>query len=348
MKKLVFGAVYFSLHIMLAHNVYAEAEPLSVVLTPPKYPVPSTVSAEAQILLGRDIVQASQFDLPQTTEQWRTFIDARNAEASHHVANTLAAFDVEIEKKTIAGVTVREVVPSDSERIVEGVALLNVHGGGYTMMAGDLSVFEAAAAAGTGGFRVYAVDYRMPPEHPFPAAVDDALAVYKALLDRYPANKIGIFGSSAGGGLAAAVTLAAREQGLPLPGAVGLNTPWSDLTKTGDSYFSNDGVDPVLTSYDGSLGARARLYAGKRDLKEPLLSPIYADYSLGFPPTFLLSGTRDLFLSNTVHEHRALRRAGIDAELHVFEAMWHGFGGPEGMEAQRELARFFTERLVGQ
>ena len=107
----------------------------------------------------------------------------------------------------------------------------------------------------------------MPPEHPFPAAVDDAVAVYKALLKSYQAQNIGIFGGSAGGGLAAATVIAARDSGLPLPGAVALNTPWSDLSKTGDTYFTNEWVDTQLPTYEGPLGAAARLYAGKYDLK---------------------------------------------------------------------------------
>ena len=99
-------------------------------------------------------------------------------------------------------------------------------------------------------------------------------------------------------------------------------TPWSDLTKTGDSYFTNEFVDNVLGSYDGDLEAAAKLYAGTHELKEPLLSPIYGDLS-GFPPTVLLSGTRDLFLSNTVRVHQKLLQSGVHADLLVFEGQSH-------------------------
>jgi len=193
---------------------------------------------------------------------------------------------------------------------------------------------------------VVSVDYRMPPEHPFPAAVDDGLAVYRELLERFDPGAIAIIGTSAGGGLAAAVTLAARDAGLPLPAAVVMHTPWTDLSKTGDSYFTNDGVDPVLRSYDGTLEVMARMYAGKASLTHPLVSPVYADYSKGFPPSMLSTGTRDLLLSATVRLHRALRRAGVPAELHVFDALWHGISMvPEGKELQAETLEFLERQL---
>jgi acetyl esterase/lipase len=186
----------------------------------------------------------------------------------------------------------------------------------------------------------------MPPEHPFPAAVDDGVAVYRELLESYGAEDIAIFGTSAGGGLAAAVTLAARDAGLPLPAAVIMHTPWTDLSKTGDSYFTNDRVDPIIPTYDGQLAAAAKLYAGDAGLKHPLVSPVYADYGPGFPPALLSTGTRDLLLSATVRLHRELRRAGVPAELHVFDAMWHGLSNmPEGQELQTEVLAFLAEHL---
>ena len=106
------------------------------------------------------------------------------------------------------------------------------------------------------------------------------------------------------------LTLRARAEGLPLPAAIAPGTPWTDLTKTGDSYFVNEGVDNVLISYDGWLSEAARVYAGGHDLKDPMLSPVYGDVS-NFPPTLLTSGTRDLFLSNTVRMHLKLRQGAF-------------------------------------
>ena len=203
--------------------------------------------------------------------------------------------------------------------------------------------------AGIGVFTVVSVDYRMAPDFPYPAALDDALAVYRELLKTTPAEKIGVFGTSTGGGMTLALTLRAKAEGLPLPAALAPGTPWTDLTKTGDSYFTNDGVDSILVSYDGWLGDAARLYAARRNLTDPFISPVYGDVR-GFPPTLLTSGTRDLFLSNTVRMHLKLREAGVAADLVVFEGMSHAHyhmapDAPETAFHFKELARFFDRHL---
>lgn len=314
----------------------------------PKFPVPTTVSKEAQNLLASSIdISGLLPGSPQNDAEWELLIKNTNSQYLPLVDEMLKVSPVSVEKKTIADVVVRIVTPNNVPSDRQDKILINLHGGGYAIMGGDLSVMEGIRLATAGGFKIVCVDYRMPPAHPYPAAVDDGLAVYRALLIDYQAKDIAIFGSSAGGGLTAAVSLAARDAGLPLPAAVILNTPWSDLSKNGDSYFTNDGVDPVLTSYDGNLSGMAKIYAGKEDLKHPLISPIYADYSKGFPPALLFTGTRDLLLSCTVRLHRALRAARISADLHVFEAMWHGFGSmPEGRIADAESVEFLEKHFA--
>jgi len=143
--------------------------------------------------------------------------------------------------------------------------------------------------------------------------------------------------------------LRAKQEGLPLPAAIAPGTPWSDLTETGDSYKTNEWLDNVLVSYSGYLSHAAKLYANGHDLKDPQLSPICGDFS-GFPPAILTSGTRDLFLSLTVMTHRKLRRAGVEAELQVFEGMSHAQYNfdpyaPETKETFTEIARFFDRHL---
>ncbi len=133
------------------------------------------------------------------------------------------------------------------------------------------------------------------------------------------------------------------------PAAIAPGTPWADLTDTGDTYGSNEWVDNVLVTWDGWLGRAAALYAAGRDLRDPQLSPIYGDFP-DFPPTILTSGTRDLFLSNTVRTHRKLRRAGVEAELNVYEGQSHAqymgnVDAPETREAFTDIARFFDAHL---
>jgi monoterpene epsilon-lactone hydrolase len=190
------------------------------------------------------------------------------------------------------------------------------------------------------------VDYRVPPAHPYPAALDDCLGVYKHLLDRHAPASIAISGLSAGGNLAAACLLRARDEGLPLPAAALLMTPELDLTESGDSFHTNRTIDVALPR---GLPRANALYADGADLAHPYLSPLFGDFGPGFPPAFLQTGTRDLFLSNTVRMHRALLVAKQYAELHVWEGMPHaGFGGatPEDVEMQTAM-RDFLVRIAG-
>jgi monoterpene epsilon-lactone hydrolase len=185
----------------------------------------------------------------------------------------------------------------------------------------------------------------MPPDHPYPAALDDCIAVYRRLLEVQPPARIVVGGASAGGNLAAALMHRARDVGLPLPGALVLLTPEADLTESGDSFATNLGIDPVLRS---RLSESIALYAGDHDLTHPYLSPLFGDFTPPFPPTFVQAGTRDLFLSNAVRMHRKLRAAGVESELHVFEAMPHGgfFGAPEDAELAAEVRRFVSAHLA--
>ena len=187
------------------------------------------------------------------------------------------------------------------------------------------------------------------PQPETSAAIDDAIAVYKELLKTYKPGSIGVFGPSTGGGMTLVLPLRARQEGLPMPGALAAGTPWADLGKVGDSYFTNDGIDNVLYSYEGLLGEAARVYANGHDLKDPMLSPMYGDVT-GFPPTILTSGTRDLFLSNTVRMHTKLRQANVEADLIVLEGLSHAQyyfveNAPETKFHFSELAKFFRKHL---
>ena len=220
---------------------------------------------------------------------------------------------------------------------------LEIHGGALVIGGGEACRLIAGVTASANGMITWAPDYRMPPRHPYPAPLDDCMAVYRALLEvRSPAD-IFVGGGSAGGNLAAALLVRAADEGLPMPAGLVLITPEVDLTESGDTFATNLGIDNVL----GLLMETNLLYANGHDLAHPYLSPLFADVT-GFPPTFLQAGTRDLYLSNTVRMHRKLRAAGVDAELHVFEAMPHGgfAGAPEDLEVRLEMRRFL-DRLRG-
>ena len=217
----------------------------------------------------------------------------------------------------------------------------DMHGGALIFGAGDLSRVWGSMTAATTRMITWSIDYRMPPLHPYPAALDDCFAVYRAVLELRDPADIFVGGASAGGNLAAALMVRARDEGLPMPAALVLPTPAVDLTESGDTFQTLDGVHGGLRSQM----AVNLLYANGRDLTDPYVSPLFADLS-GFPPTFLSSGTRDLLLSNTVRMHRKLLAAGIEAELHIFEAMPHGgFDGstPEDIELDAAIRGFLDK-----
>lgn len=185
----------------------------------------------------------------------------------------------------------------------------------------------------------------MPPDHPYPEPLDDCVAAYQGLLGEHRPQEIVVGGGSAGGNLAAALILRTRDEGLPLPAAAVLLTPEVDLTESGDTFKTMVGVDTV--GGGRSLMPVNLLYAAGHDLAHPYLSPLFGDFAHGFPPTILTSGTRDVFLSNTVRMHRALRAAGIGADLHVLEAAPHGgfmANTPEERDLDREILAFIDAR----
>jgi epsilon-lactone hydrolase len=249
-----------------------------------------------------------------------------------------------VENIKLNGVPVTVVTPKGYKPINDKKAAIYLHGGAYVLGQGyDETALNMAYALGV---KVFAVDYRLAPRYQYPAGLDDSVAVYRALLKTYKPKNMVVVGVSAGGGLAISMVLKARDSGLPLPAATALFSPWADLSGVGDTYHTAEGFDPVLT-WDNQLKKMAVAYVGSANAKDPLVSPIYADYKKGFPRTIISAGTRDLLLSNSVLVHRALKRAGVSAELNVWEGMWHAFdiatGIPEGNESRKEIASFLIK-----
>jgi acetyl esterase/lipase len=301
-------------------------------------PAPSSISRQAQGTLTFSMPVA-EFPPLGDAAAWRRLVDERDAAVLAMVGDRVDAIGAESRSIDVDGVPVYEVVPHGlpgGDRRV----FLEVHGGAFIYGGGEFCRIMGLRALGRSRARTWAVDYRMPPDHRYPAALDDCVTAYRALLRDHPPHDVIISGISSGGNLAAATILRARDEGLPLPAAALLMTPQADLTESGDSFSTNLGLDNVLTA---SLMPVNRLYAGDHDLTDPYLSPLFADFTKGFPPTLLSTGTRDLFLSNTVRLHRALRAAGVPAELHVMEAAGHaGFfsQAPEDEALEVEIRRF--------
>ncbi len=304
-------------------------------------PVPKTISPEAQRWLARVVSDAPSHP---TVEQQRAGTDKWQAGAGE-VSRKL--YPANVAAATIAGVPVRVVTPLTISAEKQDHVLINVHGGGFVVDSGSLT--ETIPMANLTGTKVISVLYRMAPEHPFPAAVDDAIAVYTEVLKTYQPKNIGIYGTSAGAILTAEVTAKIKELGLPMPAATGVFSGTGDLSQGGDSaaMYALDGLSGYLAPpKDGikDLGP----YVGKTNPRDPILSPLYSNLS-GFPPTLFITSTRDLLLSGTTILHRAYLRAGVDARLIVFEALPHAFWNnptlPEAKEADKDMADFFDAHL---
>lgn len=303
-------------------------------------PLPATISPEARESLGRPVPDQGP---PESLAERRAHTDAYTAGA--RVAWTKICPN-RIVETTMAGVPVRIVTPDNLTEANRDKVLLNLHGGGFNSDSGSYT--ESIPIAYYTKIKVVAALYRLAPEHPFPAAVDDAVAVYKELLKTYKPGHIVIYGTSAGAILTAEVAAKIKQLGLPMPAALGIFSGMGDFARAGDSIAVY-----ALRGFSGHLdppapGAHDSEYAGGADLRDPVLSPIYSDLR-GLPPTLFVTSTRDLLLSGTVNLHRAYLEAGVDGRLVVFDALTHAFWYdpklPEAIEANHLMADFFVKHL---
>ncbi len=294
-------------------------------------------------------VPARRQMVPRTEAEWVVAIeelDEANRASAVVLADELA---VTVGAERMGGIGSYRVTPPEIDPRHRDHLFVYVHGGAYVLNAGEAGLPEAILIAARTKMPVLSVDYRMPPKYPFPAALDDVIAIWEQLLATHSATSVAMGGVSAGGGLILAAVQKLISGGGQIPGALYAGTPWTDLTKTGDSYHTNEGADRLLVTYDGFLASAAHLYAGSRDLTDPLISPVYGDFT-GFPPTFLVTGTRDLFLSNTARTHTKLRAAGVTADLLVFEGVSHGdyaieATSPESALTYTDLDAFLLRHL---
>lgn len=308
------------------------------VVVPP--PAPSFLSDTARAGLEVPIVRAPSPALDDPAA-WTAWVGQNDAMVTEMLAGMTLPMASELQQ--VDGVPTYVVTPTGAPTGDGSPVFLSIHGGALIMGGGDLTRVMTEISALSAPVVHWAPDYRMPPTHPYPAALDDVTAVYRGLLAVREPSQIIVGGGSAGGNLAAALLLRAKAEGLPMPAALVLLTPEVDLTESGDTFVTLADVSVGLQS----LADVNLLYADGHDLTDPYLSPLFGDLT-GFPPTLLISGTRDLFLSNTVRMHRRLREAGVDADLHVFDARPHaGYGNaPEEAAVSAEVGAFVSKLLT--
>jgi monoterpene epsilon-lactone hydrolase len=302
-------------------------------------PLPQTVSPQARAMLARPMADAAP---PESLAERRSRTDAYQARDREEWDKICPNHTVESE---IAGVPVHIVTPETAPEGDRDKVLINIHGGGFNSDSG--SYVESIPIAVYSHIKVVSVMYRLAPEHPFPAGVDDVVAVYKALLKSYKPEHMAIYGTSAGAIITGEVAVKLKQLGTPMPAALGIFSGMGDFARNGDSsaIFSLHGLSgplsPPRLPHDSQ-------YIGKADPRDPVLSPIYADLH-GLPPTLFLTATRDMLLSGTVNLERAYVEAGVDAHLVVFDALPHAFwynpNLPESIEASHLMAEFFVKHL---
>lgn len=240
------------------------------------------------------------------------------------------------------GVLARRLIPDGAP---VGRAVLYLHGGGYVLGSPATHFGIAGRLALAAGCEVFVIDYRLAPEHPAPAALDDALSAWTAL-GRTHAN-LALAGDSAGGGLSVALAVAARDAGLTTPRALALISPWVDLSLSGDSMQPGAVDDPLLSrAWLAWAGAK---YAGPIAPDDPRLSPLFAPLA-GLPPTLIHTGSDEVLLSDTDRLEAALRKAGVPVDVSIHEGLWHDFqlqGGVmrEADESLHALGGFLRDAL---
>ncbi|NIJ39716.1 acetyl esterase/lipase [Sphingopyxis panaciterrae] len=326
------------LAVLLAGAVPAAAMAETAPAAPPtlgldKWPLPDTLSAEGKAAAAAAARQAMPDPLPPIADI-RAFIGTLQATMG---AALQKRYEVRVEAATIAGIPVRIVYPKGVSALGKGPVLLNLHGGGFAIDSGSLT--ETIPIAARTGLPVVAVLYRLAPEHPYPAALDDALAVYQALEKDRKAKSIAVFGTSAGACLSGQLMARLAGMGRPMPAALAFLSGSADLSLRGDSesWLPGPGFDWVAS------------YAGQTPLADPILSPLHGDVSR-FPPTLLMTSSRDFLLSPTAILARKLTEQGVDARLVMFDGLPHAFWAymaiSESDQANELVARFLKDRLA--
>jgi acetyl esterase/lipase len=318
--------------------------------TKPYVYVPNTVSPEFQEHLKKlpDPALRPSFPARDDVDGWKRFHQAREKDLEPKVERALREYEPTLTERKLGGVPVLDVKPkgwTDTRKV-----LVYLHGGAYTMGSSRSSLLKSAPAAAATGYRIISVDYTVAPQARWQQITDEVIAAVQALIkDGHALKDIGMFGDSAGGGMAPGVVLKMRAQKLGMPAAMVVWSPWSDATETGDTYVTLKNAEPTYL-YDKILKPSADAYADPKDQKHPYVSPVYGDYTKGFPPTLIQGGTKEIFLSNFVRQYQALDAAGQTVKLDLYEGMPHVFQGqlpdaPESKLALKKMREFLLFHL---
>jgi acetyl esterase/lipase len=312
--------------------------------------IPTTVSEEAAAIIRMlpDPSLQPEAPAPDDIEAWKAVQQEREAFGLERQKPVVERLQPAVTKMRLGGVPVLEIKSRNWKE--NGKVLVYTHGGAYTVFSAKSTLGSAATMADVTGLRVISVDYMLAPHAKWQQVTDQVVAVFKALRKQgYAMKDMAIYGDSAGGSLAAGSVLKMRDKGMGMPAAVVLWSPWSDITDTGDSYVTLKHAEPAFL-YDRVLKPSADAYADPRDQKHPYVSPVYGDYTKGFPPTLIQGGSKEIFLSNFIRHYQALDTAGQIVKLDIYEGMIHVFqaalpGTPESKTALWKVDTFLKQHL---
>jgi epsilon-lactone hydrolase len=312
--------------------------------------IPNTVSREAQEFLRtlKDPHLNPAFPDPADIAAWNKLQAWAEADGKARSEPLLKRYEPTVEKGELGGVPVLEIRPKEWKD--NGKAIVYTHGGAYVMYSAASMLGRAAVAAHETGLRVVSVDYTLAPHARYNQISDQVVAAIQALLKRgQRLEDTAIYGDSAGGGLAAATVLKMRDRGFGMPAAAVLVSPWLDVTPSGDTETTLHDADPnQLYEKHGKYAAAA--FADPKDQKDPYASPVYGDFSKGFPPTLIQGGLKETLLSGFVRLYQALDVAGVPVKLDPYERMVHNFPDrihdcPESILARRKMRDFLFQHL---
>jgi acetyl esterase/lipase len=346
MKKTVnfSGSILFLLLVFTSHLPAQEMEKPFVY-------IPATISKEAVAFLRTipDPRTIPPFPAPDDIEGWEALQQMMEVDGFARSKPFLDRLEPTVREMKLKGVPVLDVKPRNWKE--NGKVLVYTHGGAYVLFSARSTLGISALIADATGLRVIAVDYTLAPHARWPQIIDQVIAVFEGLKkEGYAMKDIAICGDSAGGGLAAGAVLKMRDQGKGMPAGVVLWSPWSDITETGDTYQTLKHAEPHYL-YDMHLRPAAQAYAEPKDQKHPYVSPVYGDYSKGFPPTLIQGGTKEILLSNFVRHYQVLDAAGQRVKLDLYEGMNHVFQAsistsPESKTALSKMDGFLKQHLV--
>ena len=325
------GVLLISSILILSHSPFSvQAQNLSPSqkITKSIY-IPTTISQEAQDKLKNFTMNTSPLVTPRPAdfEGWQKL----NQQASSMLISIskpiVDSYQPNITAAELGNVTVLDIKPKDWKD--NGKVLVYVHGGGYTSLSANSTLGFAVPVANSTGLRVISIDYTLAPFSKWNQTTSEVLSVIQALMEEqgYSINDIAMYGDSAGGGLASGSVLKMRDEGIGIPAALVLWSPWIDVTGKGDTYVTLENADPFISA-NLTLRNMADAYANSSDQENPYVSPVYGNFSKGFSPTLIQGGTKEILLSDFVRLYQAIDQAKIPVKLDIYEGMPHDFQLP--------------------